>query len=398
MTTHYQVVVVGGGTAGVAAAIAAARTGASTLLLEPQSALGGMGSNAQVHTLCGLYHPDVSRGPVLVNEGIPTEVTQRLLALHPGHQPDLMGRVYVLRHEPTDLACVLQQMIATEPHLQRLSNSRCVGLLQKHQSWLLQLSEGSSYTAHAVVDATGDAVLAQLLGPEHWQSADLLYRPAYIATFPTTTALLIDDELKLRMAGSIARAVKSGVLPPAALGSTLRSSPTGQRVFLSTDLEAAGAAWNPLASGAQEEQMQLGAELAEMIVRHLRQAHPELATLGHLQAPQQLGVRESLRWRGDHVLTGEELLSSKRWAEEVALASWPLEIRETAGRPKFRYPNKAEPAGIPAGSLRSSRAPGIFCAGRCISCDHLALASVRVMGTCLATGQAAGRMAASWGR
>jgi len=40
--------------------------------------------------------------------------------------------------------------------------------------------------------------------------------------------------------------------------------------------------------------------------------------------------------------------------------------------------------------LQLSGLPGMFFAGRCLSADHAALASVRVMGTCLATGQAAG--------
>jgi hypothetical protein len=37
---------------------------------------------------------------------------------------------------------------------------------------------------------------------------------------------------------------------------------------------------------------------------------------------------------------------------------------------------------------------GVFAAGRCLSCDHGAQASLRVMGTCFATGQAAGLAAA----
>ena len=51
-------------------------------------------------------------------------------------------------------------------------------------------------------------------------------------------------------------------------------------------------------------------------------------------------------------------------------------------------------AGIPLGSLMPELLEGVFVAGRCISCDHGAQASVRVMGTCFATGQSAGLAAA----
>ena len=110
--------------------------------------------------------------------------------------------------------------------------------------------------------------------------------------------------------------------------------------------------------------------------------------------PDQLGIRESARWKGDYVLTAQDLRESRRFDDEVALAGWPLEFRETARGPKFVYFDKPEPAGIPARSLRTHEVPGMFFAGKCLSCDHEALASVRVMGTCLATGQAAGRLAA----
>ena len=42
MQTNYDVIVAGGGIAGVAAALASARAGAKTLLLEKESALGGL--------------------------------------------------------------------------------------------------------------------------------------------------------------------------------------------------------------------------------------------------------------------------------------------------------------------------------------------------------------------
>ena len=46
------------------------------------------------------------------------------------------------------------------------------------------------------------------------------------------------------------------------------------------------------------------------------------------------------------------------------------------------------------GALSGIALGALFMAGRCISCSHEAQASVRVIGTCLATGEAAGLAAA----
>ena len=105
-------------------------------------------------------------------------------------------------------------------------------------------------------------------------------------------------------------------------------------------------------------------------------------------------MRESRRWLGQARLTGEDVLSGRRFDDEIALATWPLELRETAKGAKLRFPENDLPAGIPLGSLRAAGDDRLFVAGRCLSCDHEAQASIRVMGTCFATGQAAGLAAA----
>src|SRR5687767_1414800 len=117
MSSRFDVIVAGGGSAGVAAAISAARQGAQTLLVERHAQLGGMGSNALVHTLCGLFHPDVSRPFQWLNPGFPTEFGARMMALTAQFQPDLMGRVYVLRHHPALLAALAQELCGAEPLL-----------------------------------------------------------------------------------------------------------------------------------------------------------------------------------------------------------------------------------------------------------------------------------------
>ena len=89
-------------------------------------------------------------------------------------------------------------------------------------------------------------------------------------------------------------------------------------------------------------------------------------------------------------MTEEDLLNSRMSEVDVAYATWPMELRETARGPKLLYPHDSRPCGIPLGVLRAKHLRNVFTAGRCISTTHRAQASTRVMGTALATGQAAG--------
>jgi glycine/D-amino acid oxidase-like deaminating enzyme len=395
MTAHdkFDVTIVGGGSAGVAAALAAARQGARTLLIERQSLLGGMGTNAMVHTVCGLFHPDVSQGPQWLNPGVPTEIGMALMDRGKMTAPDLMGRVFVLRHRPADLAMLTADLCAAEPHLTVLTGTTVTAL---SPAWTLTLGE-RCIRSRAVIDTTGEALLARLLGESHWDVATSarLYRPAYVWSFQGMSDEL-DESLRLHTAALIVRAVKGGALPAAALGTTLRASPAKGEVFVSMDLEAGGDRWDPMNPDQRLHLESEGRALAYAVWEFLRSNHPSFFAIDPPELPVQAGIRESARWRGDSVLMADDLIRSRRFEHEAALAGWPLEMRETARGPRFRYFDRPEPAGIPTSCLMTKALPGMFFAGRCLSCDHEALASVRVMGTCLATGQAAGQMAAAF--
>ena len=392
MPNCYDVVVAGGGSAGLAAALTAARAGARTLLVERHKLLGGMGTNAMVHTFCGLFHPDASRGPQWLNPGIPTEIGEELLHRTNQAVPDLMGRVYVLRHHPSLLASLARELCGREPSLTVQTEAELTAI---EPGWKLTINR-EVVQAKTVVDTTGDAMVARLLGEAHSDIAagHRLYRPAYVWSFAGMTQPL-EELTKLEVAALIVRGVKAGTVPPAALGAALRSSTVRGEVFVTLDLEAGAGIWNPLDRDQCAAVEAQGRETALALWQLLRDQHPAFAQIEPPIFPVHAGVRESARWRGDYVLTAADLIACRRFGDEneAALAGWPLEMRETARGPKFRYFDRAEPAGIPLDSLRTAALPGVFFAGRCLSCDHEALASVRVMGTCLATGQAAGRLA-----
>jgi predicted flavoprotein YhiN len=63
---------------------------------------------------------------------------------------------------------------------------------------------------------------------------------------------------------------------------------------------------------------------------------------------------------------------------------------------RLRYVIDGDNYEIPARSLQAAHIENLFMAGKTISADADAIGSARVMGCCLATGAAAGRMAARW--
>lgn len=398
MIQTVDVIVAGGGSAGLAAALASARTGARTLLIERESKLGGMGTNAFVHTFCGLFHPDVSQPWAWLNPGIAMEIGERMMDLTGQSEPDLMGKVYVLKQHPSLFAQIADELCLAEPNLTVLSGCEWTHLEKEADTWVLDImTRGSRQTlrAQALIDTTGDATGARLAFPTGYEQTEStrLYRPAYICAFHGISGIH-DDSWRLHIGATIVRAIRDDLLPKAAMGAAFRDSPFPQETFLTVDLEAGQGEWDPYDPTKRAQVEQNGREVAMAIWKLLKATHPDFHSCPPPLLPAQAGIRESARYIGDYILTGDDLASNRRFDDEIALAGWPMEKRENARGPKFRYFDAPRPAGIPARCLYQKNIPGLFFAGRCLSADHEALASVRVMGTCMATGEAAGKLAA----
>jgi len=397
MNLEADVIVAGGGSAGLAAALASARAGARTLLLERQAMLGGMGTHALVHTFCGLFHPDVSLPWAWLNPGISVEIGQAMMERTNQSAPDLMGKVYVLRQHPSLYAQIADDLCRAEPHLTLLTGCEWTALRQEEAGWHLEtFTRGAQkrLRCKALIDTTGDATGARLLNPDWCQQTEggKLYRPAYISAFHGIQGRH-DDAWRLTIGAMIVRAVRDGLLPQAAMGAAFRDSPFAGETFLTVDLEAGQGDWDPFDPMKRARVEQEGREVALGVWQFLVREHADFKHCPPPMLPTKAGIRETARYIGDYVITGDDLAANRRFDDEIALAGWPMEKRENARGPKFRYFDEPKPAGIPALCLYRADAPGLFFAGRCLSADHEALASLRVMGTCMATGEAAGKLA-----
>lgn len=395
---RFDVAVIGGGSAGLAAAITAARCGARTLLIERHGYLGGTGTASLVHTFCGLYLLRDAPGAVLANPGFCEEISDRMIQAT-GLGPVRMGRLDVLPQHPAEFVTIADAMVAAEPLLEIRLHSEVAGLMHLDDAWEIQLTGRSGlhcYQARCLVDASGDAVAASFLDlPFEMAPAVSLQRPAYV--FGLRGPSPLDDNLRLKTAGLLVEGVRNGVLPSDALGLAFRSSGRDGEVFGTLDLTGAAdaAQYDPLDAACLGALESRGREVAAAVVRWL--ASQDDAWRGSYIShwPVRAGIRESRRWIGEYILTADDVLHGRRFDDEIALATWPMEMRETAKGAKLRFPKDNLPAGIPMRCLKPVGTERLFVAGRCISADHDAQASIRVMGTCFATGEAAGRAAAA---
>lgn len=381
-----DIVVIGGGSAGLCAAVGAARKGARVVLLERSDRLGGMGTLAKVHTFCGLYHPDTSLPPRFANPGLPAEIESRMRSLT-GVAPVLMGRVFVLLQDPEAFARIARDLTENEPTLEVWFHTACESITRQADGSFMIACGGRSVSCASIVDCSADAIAAPLLGATRIEADPATcQRSASIFSLRDVHPDAGDERFRMRLALDIVRAVTAGELPAMAMGTACRLSTVPGEIHFTTDLDPAPG----------EELVENGRILAGSLTRFLRDRYPEYAAASGPFPASEPGVRESFRWLGQYTLTAGDLITSRQFPDTVAHATWPIELRETTRGARLTYFKQPVPAGIPLRCLTSSEVPGVFFAGRCISATHEALASVRVMGTCFATGQAAGEAAADF--
>ncbi len=108
----------------------------------------------------------------------------------------------------------------------------------------------------------------------------------------------------------------------------------------------------------------------------------------------QIGIRESRRIFGEYRLTREDVLTARKFDDAIAQCGAPIEEHHAGQDTRWEYLPEGETYHIPYRCLLPKQVEGLLVAGRCLSADHDAHASVRSMGQCMAMGQAAGVAAA----
>ena len=393
--TSCDVLVVGGGSAGVAAAIGAARAGAETRLVERYGFLGGMATAAMVGTVCGLYATEAAGRPRLLNAGIAAEIEGRLRAT--GVEPLRRGRTIVLPYVPFVLAALFDELVGHERSLSLDLHTICAaahGTPERIAAVRLVGWRGTEdVVPRVVVDASGDAIVA-------WHAALATETPpTAMRQLPSAVFVLqgvaegaVGGARSLAVLRALHEAERSGDLPRGCRLAAFRASGrTGEvAVKLALDeIEAVGP--GDELTRAEVVARRRMAAVASFLAR--RVAGFERSFVSH--AAPQIGVRESRRIAGRERLERDDVLSARKRADGVARGAWPIELWEAGeGGARYEYGPDGDWYDVPHGCLEHATCTNLLAAGRCMAASHDAMGSARVIGTCLAVGEAAGRLAA----
>ncbi|MGH9118363.1 MAG: FAD-dependent oxidoreductase [Acidimicrobiales bacterium] len=386
-----DVAVAGGGPAGIGAAVAAARSGLSTVLLEGHGFLGGSRTAAAVDTSYGFWTPGQPARRVV--GGIGFEIVQDLL--DQGHaflRPNTYGAGPGITYDIERLKVLLDGMV-TDAAVDVLYHVIVTAARTDRCGWMLDVAHRVSGLWHGrcryLIDGTGDAVVAALAGAPVVVAAaegkvQSLTTIFFMAGVDTDRALSVPHEERTRM---VADADASGAYRLPRHDGSVHRTPHPGVVQVNWVRVPSVDATNPRAlAGAEMEGRQQAFEYLRFFRDRLPGCeHAYISALG-----QQIGIRESRRIVGRHVLEVEEILAGRQAADTIALCAAPVEDHTSGAATEWMYIGGDGVYGIPYRSLIPTNTGRLLVVGRCISATHDAHASLRNSAQAFATGEAAG--------
>lgn len=426
MSDHYDVIIIGAGPTGVTAALGAARHGASVLLIESGPTIGGNAtSGLPILGCCN------SRGQWVVGGAA------RRLFDACDRLDGYIGAIcdwrtlYGVCVSPDILRLVMTEQLAAAGV--RLLLYSFVEAVTTDGGQVVSLAvfnkKGVRHVrGRFIVDTSGDADVAAMAGASfdhggengEFQPVSLVFRLSHV-DFDAALSFVRDHPEEVLLAENpvfnktpveAARALYDAGYPYFALaakGKLLGAAINAERMFpctavfmwpTSMRLREIGLNTTRVANIDATDPANLSSVLTVLsqqvmtAVRFMKREVPGFADAELAGVAPQIGVRETRRIIGEYELQTSDVLEGRKFDDGIAKGAHHVDIHG-AGTYQKRIPVKdGQSYDIPYGCLIPKGLGNLLVAGRSLSSTREANGSARVMGTCMATGEAAGTAAA----
>ena len=382
MSKRYDLIVCGGGFAGTAAAVAAAREGASVLLVEKGNALGGAAGNSLVHPFMG-YSTHIGGKTTALCQGLFGEICRRL----PNGGSPL--------HDET-LKLVLNRLVL-EAGVEPVFHAQMTAVQQrgKRIESVTVCGYGRSFelSADSFIDATGDANLIAMtdfpdrVGREQdglCQPMTLCFRVVNVdmEQFSKDWKPLEKLYAQYKEEGKIKNPREDVLIFKTCMNGVLHFNTTRVVRHDPTDLFSVTRA-----------EIEAREQVFE-VFNFLKSNFKSFENSEIISTAPEIGIRESRMIDGEYLLTGADLVACRKFDDAVAAGNYDIDIHnpEGSGTSHYYFPD-GQYYTIPYRSLIPKDAENLLVAGRCISADHEAQASIRIMPIVCCLGEAAGTAA-----
>jgi len=424
VSTVYDVVVIGGGLAGCSAAIAARRLGAKVLLVERLSFVGGAWTGGMVTHIAGLIDHEriyekndfVLDPKKWIVQGLACDYYDNLKkygaanGIHWDHEAGKFIFDIILEHEGVDI------LYGTQFFEAKCSSGKIdsVGLIYR--------TTRIDVEAKIFIDASGDGDLGASAGCEFYfgRESDGRMSPAtlsYMIGDINKSYLLSeedygvpiggDSEVKIdagKQAGKedlnviLKKAREDGVIPrnmrPAAICMKYAEGRERNELWCSF-VRQWGNITNPWEYSAMEKE---GRKTGWEIFQYLK-ANTQSCKDAYLSGVgSQIWPRECRHFKTHYVMNADDFHKESRFDDVVGRCGFYLDLHSvTPGECGFdldvRHSCRDKYFEIPFRALVPLYVNNLLLAGRTIGADHHGHSATRVMGTGIATGQAAGTAA-----
>ncbi len=398
-----DLVVIGGSCTGVFAAVRAARLGLSVAVIEKQNCFGGVATAGLVNVWHSLCDTEGSR-PII--GGLTREVIERLNRRGAVRENSDSSNAFQLNTE--ELKIELDELVVESgiaPYLHTFYAAPVVraGILD---AVIVENKSGrQAIRARQFIDASGDGHLLRHVGVEF--EAEPPFQPP-TSCFKLAGASFLrgfDLQSALREHGA-----EFGLRKDWGWAGPIPGMPDVQfradgHVF---ELDTTDA--DQLTRAEIE-----GRRQARAILDIVRRYGPPNAGAALVDLAAEIGVRETPRMKAAYRVTGDDVLSGRRFDDAIANGSYRVDIHHSDGPGiTFRYLNGREcvlaerglppkwsrwreplPADptfyqVPFRAVLQARVPNLVAAGRMICADRIAFSALRVMVNLNQIGEAAG--------